>query len=380
MDLQDLVRMAAQILDEERIKQTVHYEKSKTTPVTAVASPFEGGQYPQRVRENPEEFQLKSANFDLLCTLFDQVQEQDRPFLFEYLRSRILDAVSYRHNAGPVLGAGSWARCGSELPLIAEFLVRRGDKQLFIKALSDAAPGPGLTLLMMQLEKMIAFNFTLFTDAEYTRMPTAIASVRKAIADLVRRPRPGSAIESNTVHHVCREIPGLCDRVLEACRKAQFFYVKSSLLPEMNLEVNQDKDKVRTFLEKLGFTQLLIEALQEAERLYRADSSPFELKSSMGHLRSFLEKLHLEACAAVHRKYGGALPSSWGNASLYLRTNNILTLQEEKIATALYTLVSDAAVHPLVAEREYARLIRNITIEYGLLLLTKLDKLGLNYT
>jgi hypothetical protein len=110
------------------------------------------------------------------------------------------------------------------------------------------------------------------------------------------------------------------------------------------------------------------------------DSTPFELKSSMGHLRSFLEKLQLQACAVAYKKYGGTPPSSWGNASLYLRTNNILTLKEEEIATALYTLISDAAVHPLIAEREYARLIRNISIEYGVLLLRKLDKLGLNCT
>jgi hypothetical protein len=36
--------------------------------------------------------------------------------------------------------------------------------------------------------------------------------------------------------------------------------------------------------------------------------------------------------------------------------------------------MSDAGVHPLIAEREYARLMRNMSIEYGLLLLSKLDK------
>jgi hypothetical protein len=81
----------------------------------------------------------------------------------------------------------------------------------------------------------------------------------------------------------------------------------------------------------------------------------------MVHLRSFLESL--QACAAVHKRYGGTLPTSWQSASLYLRVNNILSLKEEQIATALYTLISDAAVHPLVAEREYARLMRNISIE-----------------
>ena len=40
-------------------------------------------------------------------------------------------------------------------------------------------------------------------------------------------------------------------------------------------------------------------------------------------------------------------------------------------------LLATLSVHPLVAEREYARLMRNMSIEYGLLLLTKLDKLGL---
>jgi hypothetical protein len=56
----------------------------------------------------------------------------------------------------------------------------------------------------------------------------------------------------------------------------------------------------------------------------------------------------------------------------------VLTVKEEQFAAQLYALMSDTSVHPLVAEREYARLMRNISIEYGLLLLTKLDKLGLN--
>ena len=50
---------------------------------------------------------------------------------------------------------------------------------------------------------------------------------------------------------------------------------------------------------------------------------------------------------------------------------------EESLAASLYKLISDQAVHPLMAEREYARLARNMVIEYGLLLLEKIEKLGL---
>jgi hypothetical protein len=145
----------------------------------------------------------------------------------------------------------------------------------------------------------------------------------------------------------------------------------------MNLEVNQDKGAVRTFLEKLGFTKLLIQSLDEAEREYREAATPFDLKSSLGHLRSFLEELHLQACAAAQRRFGGSPPSRWGEALKYLLDNEVLTKPEEQFASQLYTLMSDTGVHPLIAEREYARLMRNVSIEYGLLLLTKLDKLGL---
>jgi hypothetical protein len=375
MDLQEALGKAEQILNEERINPTVSYERSPTAPVTAVISPYEGGILPVNVRENPAEFQLKSINFDLLCTLLDQVREQDRTWLFTSLRSRISDASCYRHKTGTAVG--SWILCTSELPLIAEFLVRRGDKN-FVYAITGAVPSPGLSLLLIQLERMIAFNYTVFTDQEYTSIPNALTGIRMAVAELTKRPQPQSTIESNILYHVEREVPDLCDRVTEACRKARFFYVKGSLLPEMNLEVNEDKNRVRTFLEKLGFTQLLIDSLDEAERLYRTAATPFELKSSMGHLRSFLEKLHLQACSAAHKKLGGCLPSKWGEALKYLRDHDVLTLKEEQFAAQFFALLSDTGVHPLVTEREYARLMRNMSIEYGLLLLTKLDKLGRN--
>jgi len=55
---------------------------------------------------------------------------------------------------------------------------------VFISALGSAAPSPGLTLLLMHLEEMIALNFPLFADEEYAQLPTAIASVRQIIRTL----------------------------------------------------------------------------------------------------------------------------------------------------------------------------------------------------
>ena len=91
-----------------------------------------------------------------------------------------------------------------------------------------------------------------------------------------------------------------------------------------------------------------------------------------------MEQLHVQACEAAHKRFGGSLPSKWGEALRYLLDNAVLTKPEELFASQFYSLMSDTGVHALIAEREYARLMRNIGIEYGLLLLTKLDKLGLN--
>jgi hypothetical protein len=383
MNVRDAVGKAEQILDEERIAPTAHYEMAVPAPVINAAAAYfnplsERGRHPRTVQEHPEKFLFKSANFDLLCALLDQVSEQDRRALLVASLSRISNRGAYRHISGDILAAGQWRRCSSELPLIAEFLVRRGDKQFFIRALSEAAPSPGLTLLLVQLEEMIALNFTLFTDEEYTQLGVAMETIRRTITDFARQPLSGSSKESNTAHHVCREVPVLCHSVSEGCRKAKFLYLKGSLLPGVNLEINQDKNTVRTFLERLGFAQLLIQSLDEAERLYRPAATPFDLKSSLGHLRSFIEQLHIQACAAANKRFGGPLPSKWGDALKYLLNNAVLTKPEELFASQFYTLMSDSGVHPLIAEREYARLMRNMSIEYGLLLLTKLDKLGLN--
>jgi len=385
MNLSDAVAKARQILDEERAAPTVHYEPAVPAPVMNPAAGLvralgERGRHPRTVQEDPGKFVFRSANFDLLCAILEQVPEKDRADLFAAVLSRTEVRGAYRHRTGDILGAGKWENCASELPLVAEFLVRRGEKKLFIAALGKAAPSPGLTLLLMQLEEMIALNFTVFTDEEYGLIGTAMKGLQAAVADLRKVARPASTIESNTVHNTCLELPKVCEGVSEAARKAAFLYLKGSLSAGVNLEINQDKNAVRTFLEKLGFAPLLIQSLDEAERLYRTGATPFDLKSSLGHLRSFLEQLHLQACAAVHKKLGGQPPAKWGEALKYLLDNAVLTKPEELFAAQFYTLMSDSGVHPLITEREYARLMRNMSVEYGLLLLTKLDKRGLKIT
>jgi len=89
-----------------------------------------------------------------------------------------------------------------------------------------------------------------------------------------------------------------------------------------------------------------------------------------------LENLHREACQSIAAAAGETVADRWGAATSYLRQKGFLSQQEEAFVTSLSTLVSDEGVHPLIAEPEYARLLRNVVIEYGVMFLATLDKKG----
>jgi hypothetical protein len=63
-----------------------------------------------------------------------------------------------------------------------------------------------------------------------------------------------------------------------------------------------------------------------------------------------------------------------------LQQHCVLSEKEEKLVASLYTLISSEALHPLKAEREYARLFRNFVIEYALLFAKKVEDVGIKPT
>ena len=274
-----------------------------------------------------------------------------------------------------------WNPFVSELPLVAELCVRQGKKQDLFRSISDAKASPSVLILLLQVEDMLAFNFFLFSEQELGHLEAAVEKFFAASEKDPLRQRAGGYRwtngESVYIEKFWRDLQAACASVCQECRKGQYLYLKGFLLDGVNLEVNQDKETVASFLKSLSFDPTLVASLEKAEELYRAGSS-FDLKSSVGHLRSFLENLHIDAAKRVHAAGGKATtaPAKWGEALLFLRQRGLLTQKEEEMVSAFYTLISDKAIHPLIAEREYARLMRNIAIEYGLLFLSNLEKAG----
>jgi hypothetical protein len=257
----------------------------------------------------------------------------------------------------------------------------------FLETLDACEPSPGIAIMLLQLGDLIALNYPILSESEYVSLSRSVGRFRSTAANLLKHIRTGRHnLSSQKWERIglnggaaSRAICELCDVVIELCRKAGFLHLENALTENINLEVNQDKYVVESFLEKFGFSGPLLTALNEAEKLNSAGAAELELKSSMGHLRSFLENLHSEAIPQIQKKKGIGPPvdDKWGTRLAYLRVNDFLSKQEEQLVGGLWAVISDEAVHPLIAKREYARLSRNVVIEYALLFLRKLEQLEL---
>jgi hypothetical protein len=372
MERGEAFEKATQILHDESVRPTLSYDASLDRISRAGIALENARKYsqqrqprPRSVHPFPNEFEFKSVNYDLLMTLYSQVQASERSDFIVALLGRRSGSTS----------------SNSELALLAEFCVRTGHKPELIQAIRESPTTRGLARLLEQLEDTIQLNFNLFSDGELKQLGTTLKHLRaqanREAARVANLPLIGPPREHEpNPYATARNIAEICAGLIEQCKQARYFYLKGALQKNANLEVNSDKGKVESYLTNLGFSGPLLEALNAAEQQFRDSATPFELKSCLGHLRSFLEGLHEQACKCYAAKAATTAPKKWGQATRMLRDTGFLSAQEENFAASLYTMISDEGVHPLIAEPEYARLLRNVVIEYGLLFLTKLEKSG----
>jgi hypothetical protein len=201
MDSQQAIELAHKILLEERTSPTVRY--MLRAPVAFAGAPAavalsERGQHPRTVRENSGIHRFTSDNYNLLSGLYSELGEPDKLRFIEALSARIADGRAYSNPVNNVRGAGEWRSCRSELPLIAEFLVRQKQTGSLLTAMKKAPIRPALTLLLMQIEEMIALDFTLFSDREYEILSTTVKGFHPGIEALNVQVRTSDTIESNT--------------------------------------------------------------------------------------------------------------------------------------------------------------------------------------
>ncbi len=402
MQLEEAKETATQILNEERVRPTIGYrddysDLSERVGQDRATAFFEAlrrftrtnlttlrAENPRIVSEFPETYAFGGTNYDLLLAVFRHLAEDQRAEFVDYLCGYVRRGGFTGSDSG-ISHHPNFSLRISDLPLIAEFCIRTGYlSALLIATQQVRAPTVAVALMMMELEDLVALNFNVLTQQELKTLYESLKplrevadaqthSARGTVGKTVPNPRYKSGREKEA-NRIVRSIDGLAAQ----CQQANYFYLKGVLLKEKpNLETEGDRAKVITFLDSLGFNPMLKQGLEQAEKEYRDATNVFELKNCLGHLRSFLEYLHRESAKAIAKAAGETVNDRWGDATNYLCVKSIFTRQHEEFVTSLFTLISDTSVHPLGADREYARLLRNVVIEYGVMFLSTLSRNGI---
>jgi hypothetical protein len=402
MEIEEGIEAMSRILHEERQRPTAGYKQrpefevgetgkrtfTLTTAVTGLALQVnlaqERKKRPRRVQQDTDIYEFGGANYELLLRLFGEIRESDRARFIEEMLKFVRNG-GYRTKVATELHFPTFNTFISDTPLIAEFCIRMGHfKELLEAAATVKFPTDALVIMLMQIEETVALNFDLFTKEKLKHIQLLLKPIRE-MADLQKHGSRHSA-SGKTVdnphykpgrEYQANELVKAIDGITNECDQAIFFYIKGALEKTRNPEVEGDRVDVVAFLDTLGFSPILKEALEEGEKQYRDDATTFELKSCFGHLRSFLEIMHRDSAKAIASKAKESPGRKWGEWLAYLRDKGIFTPQHDAFISSVYTLMSDTCVHPLTADREYARLMRNVVIEYGVMFSASSIRMGL---
>ncbi len=406
MELDEAKLAVDQILLEECQRPTIHYkdvanewvnrykelsadEIAAWTKITSQPRKNLWAQRNERIRdvtETPYIYLFGGTNYDLLMAVNGQLSNESRSELVGYILRRV-ERGGINVARKPVdYSFPCFENYVCELPLVAEFYIRTGHGEELLQATVKAkVPTKALAIMMIQLEEIIALQWNLFSNDQLANIPKWLQPLRDKAekqtyssrgtpGKMVENPdyRPGRERESN-------QIVSSIDRITGYCQRGRFFYLKGALQQSTNIEVENDKSKVEAFLAKLGFSLEMLRTLNEAEKDFRDSASPFELKNCLTHLRGFIEHLHLEAAQHITKKTPGSA-HDWDTSTSFLRKHHYITMQQEKFARGIHALISDEGVHPLMSDRVFARVLRNVIIEYGFMFLTIMNGKDVNLT
>ncbi len=401
MDLAEATRQALLILEEEQINPTVDYTfvssdwrrqlENLNEALQSLHNPLLNIHAmrqlrPRPVTETPKLYVFRSRNFDLLRILYEQIHTDERP---QFIGS-ILTLVRTGTTTNKVVSGARFPHFLNKtscLPLVLEFCIRTNNGPVFFEFLQPMKHvHTGVAIMLMQLEETIALNYDHFSQVELEKIPEMLENLHRVAESLTLKtieaagkqvPNPRYRV---SLHKLGNAIVNSIYGIAEECRKAVYYYIRDELQKRPNLEVESDKKTVEDYLTRLGFGPDLVGALNAAENEYKSATNQFELKNSLNHLRSFLEHLHRQAAQSIAAAAGELAGDKWGAATIYLRQKGLYTQQHEDFATSVYRLVSDKGIHPLGAPPEYARLLRNVVIEYGVMFLSVLDQRGVRIT
>ena len=304
MNARDALVKALQVLEEERVRQTLNYSFVSKTWTRALywqqqqlqSQGYTSGmagvmaltamrkESPRLVEEDATLWDFKSGNFDLLLKILGLVPENERLAFVKGLIEAMFKAVPIQ-KVTVQTPFPNWGFQTSSLSLLIEFAVRTGYLAELLEATKlITMPSPGLVMMLMELAEMIALNFTLFSENQMADLPNDLShmfEIAERQTYTARGNRTGPMVDNphykQGYQDAGKEIVKIIIAIREQCRQASFFYLKGALQDSPNLEIENDRLKVIGFIESLGFNPTLTAPSMRPKKI----TDPAPLRSSL---------------------------------------------------------------------------------------------------
>lgn len=163
--------------------------------------------------------------------------------------------------------------------------------------------------------------------------------------------------------------------VRKALELVRYLRLRKELLEGVNPEINLDKQVLVSRMEELGFRKEILESLQELERKMYGAGKSLDFKSCMDLIRTIYEWIVQDAAQTAGAVKGGSLPSgkpflTWKQ---FLVNAGVVSNDEGEVLQKPYNYLSNAGTHELGSEPEQVRVTRNTVIEWGLLVVGRVQ-------
>jgi hypothetical protein len=320
-----------------------------------------GTDRPEDIDTNPETSWLGNEQVQLLGKLYQALDRDGREFLVQFALGEFTPSRHWPDTLGYVF----------------TFLAKFHDfDSAFDAMVGSFAMDERGWYLMTCFSNFIKHDHWILTDTQLTSIFSKLISRRAALKDN-RYDRTSSGPYTPTQDEVAyQRVRNRIAKILEQVEAVKYSRLKESLLRDVNLEVNQDRESLVQALNRFGFPKGLVQSLEHAENEYRKAESEFDFKTSADHSRSFFETLLWEVATkiAILRKEEVLLQRKNAvEVREYLKNSGFLSERLRKLCEAFYQFASDESTHQLMSGREVARIVRNMNVELALLLMKRLQ-------
>jgi hypothetical protein len=230
-----------------------------------------------------------------------------------------------------------------------------------------------------RIAEMLRFEPDFFSDIDLSAISNLATNINTGLDAIFRveRRRRRTWIEDSDIP-LFSQVHEMAANLDHLAAEVPLFRYRQYLLGETNLEINHDYEELIESVKNLRLSDAVALHLQHIERTFRTSKDDFDYASCLRSCRAFQEDIVSEAVGLVSLKKMGEVAEkrrNFGQGVSFLEAQAIMTTPEKGLFNVLNGFLSQEGAHSAYADREQARIAKNILIELSWLLMKRLEAL-----